>query len=154
MNSIKNGETKKYIEYLKPDGQLEASQVSDFLELYLCEGKTILYADWSGVLDARRARLGCTTILEALHGNPISKILNNNSKVTGHYPGAIDWVGKVWFPEMHALGVRYFAWVYSPAFYTQIGTDEIVRLSSKVEIETFYELGHACQWLLSKPLNA
>ncbi|MBC5773379.1 hypothetical protein H8S95_04820 [Pontibacter sp. KCTC 32443] len=133
--------------------QLSAPQAADFLKLYECDGNEILLADWSGVLDAGRARLGCTAILNALSQQPFPKILNNNSKVTGHYPGAIDWVGKVWFPEMYKLGVRYFAWVYSPAFYTQIGTDEIIKLSSKVEIQTFYEINQAYDWLLEKKVS-
>ena len=150
MSSVSNKESILYIEQLKLDDQIDVPQVNDFLKLYSCENKSILFADWSGVLDAGRARLGCTTILDTLKGSSFAKILNNNSKVTGHYPGAIEWVGKVWFPEMYALGIRHFAWVYSPAFYTQIGTDEIIKLSSKVEIQTFYELGNGCQWLLSK----
>ena len=150
MGSIRDKESIKYIGQLKLDEQIDALKVSDFLKLYSCDNNNILFSDWSGVLDAARARLGCTTILDTLKGQSFSKILNNNIKVTGHYPGAIEWVGKVWFPEMHALGIRYFAWVYSPAFYTQIGTDEVIKLSSKVEIETFYELGQASQWLLSR----
>ena len=150
MSNVSDTKRVKYIEQLKLDNQLDAPQVSDFLKLYSCDNQSILYADWSGVLDAGRARLGCTTILDVLKPHSFTKVLNNNSKVTGHYPGAIEWVGKVWFPEMYDLGIRHFAWVYSPAFYTQIGTDEVVRLSSKVEIQTFYELSQACQWLLSK----
>lgn len=124
---------------------------ADFLKIYRCKHSEIMHADWSGVLDASKARTGCTTILDVLKENSFSKILNNNSKVTGHYPGAIDWVGKVWFPEMFKLGIRYFGWVYSPAFYTQIGTDEVISLSSKVEIQTFYDVVQAWEWLLEKP---
>ena len=138
------------MEQIKLAEQLPAPQVKDFLKLYRCEEDNVLLADWSGVLDAGRARLGCTTILDTLGEHPFPKILNNNTKVTGHYPGAIEWVGKVWFPEMHALGVRYFAWVYSRDFYTQIGTDEIVRFSSEVEIQTFYDIAQAWVWLQSK----
>ncbi|WP_354353863.1 hypothetical protein [Pontibacter aydingkolensis] len=112
-----------------------------------------LLADWSGVLDATSARTGCTAVLDSLKKYPNSKVLNNNSKVTGHYPGAIDWVGNVWFPSMYTLGVRWFAWVYSPEFYTQLGTDQIIRLSSKVTIETFYDMASAQQWLSSCSLQ-
>ncbi len=139
------------METIKQDLQLEAPDVADYLKLYSCENSTILLADWSGVLYPDRARSGCTTILDILSKQPFSRILNNNTKVTGHYPGALDWTGRVWFPEMFRLGVRYFAWVYSPAFYTQISTDEVIKMSSKVTIETFYEIADAREWLLSKP---
>ncbi|MDX5420700.1 MAG: hypothetical protein LPK07_09955 [Hymenobacteraceae bacterium] len=107
-----------------------------------------LFNEWSGVLDAKRARQGCLAVLDQLQEHPHAKVLNNNIKVTGHYPGAIDWVGTVWFPTMYALGVQWFAWVYSPAFYTQISTDEIIGLSSKVTIQTFYEVQAAHDWLV------
>ncbi|MEJ8756522.1 hypothetical protein WG947_05915 [Pontibacter sp. H259] len=138
------------METLILEDKITVAEVGNFLKLYRCEGGTILIADWSGILYPDSARLGCTTILEVLEKQPCAKILNNNSKVTGHYPGATEWVGKVWFPSMYELGVRYFAWVYSPEIYTQIGTDTIVKLSSKVEIQTFYEVVHAWQWLQTK----
>ncbi|MEJ8802298.1 hypothetical protein [Pontibacter sp. H249] len=120
---------------------------SDFLTITAQPDGDYLLADWSGVLDATKARMGCTTVLEILKTNPHSKILNNNTRVTGHYPGAIDWVGTVWFPMMSSLGVKWFAWVYSPEFYTQLGTDEVIRLSSQVKICTFYDIEDAKQWL-------
>lgn len=126
-------------------------ETKDFLNIYRCKYDKVLHADWFGILDATRARLGCTAILKVLQDRPYAKILNNNSRVTGHYPGAIEWVGKVWFPEMYALGVRYFGWIYSPAFYTQLGTDEVISLSSKVEIQTFYDIIQAWQWISDKP---
>lgn len=144
----------KATDILNVEEELQAPEVEDFLKLYSCKENEVLLADWSGILYADRARLGCTTILEMLKEQSFPKILNNNINVTGHYPGAIDWVGKVWFPSMYEFGVRYFAWVYSPAFYTQISTDEIVKLSSKVEIQTFYDIDDACQWLLTKPATS
>ncbi|MBC5991678.1 hypothetical protein [Pontibacter cellulosilyticus] len=123
---------------------------TDFLTVSLEIDEEYLYADWSGVIDAARAKAGCNAILDCLRNHSNAKILNNNSKVTGHYPGAIDWVGNVWFPEMYKLGVRWFAWVYSPEFYTQLGTDQIISLSSQVTIETFYDIDSALQWLVNK----
>jgi hypothetical protein len=139
------------MEIIKVKTKLDAPQVADFLDLYSCEDDTILVADWSGVLDASRARNGCNAVLDTLREKAYTKILNNNTKVTGHYPGAVDWVGKVWFPSMYDLGTRYFAWVYSPAFYTQLSTDEIIKLSSKVEIQTFYQVSDGWDWLTTIP---
>ena len=120
---------------------------SDFLVTYANIADNYLLADWSGVLNASLARKGCLAVLDSLEKYPFSKVLNNNSKVTGHYPGAIDWVGKVWFPSMHDLGVKWFAWIYSPEFYTQVSTDVIINLSSRVTIQTFYHMTDALIWL-------
>lgn len=131
----------------------EVLYTNEFLKVSVGEDNAYLFADWSGILDATKARTGCLAVLNCLKVHPTTKILNNNSKVTGHYPGAIEWVGSVWFPSMYKLGVRWFAWVYSPEFYTQLGTDQIISLSSLVTIETFYDLDSARHWLSGFPLN-
>ncbi|WP_299821962.1 hypothetical protein [uncultured Pontibacter sp.] len=138
---------------LKLTESVKAVFTSEYLSVYVIPEEKQLYADWSGVLDAAKARAGCTAVLKCLQEYPCSKVLNNNSKVTGHYPGALDWVGTVWFPSMFALGVKWFAWVYSSDFYTQINTDHVIRLSSQVQIETFYDLDAAQQWIAAFGLN-
>lgn len=132
------------------DTAYEIVYESSYLTTYANSHDNYLLADWSGVLDASIARKGCLAVLESLKKHPLPKVLNNNSKVTGHYPGAIDWVGKVWFPSMHELGVKWFAWIYSPEFYTQVSTDVIVNLSSRVNIQTFYHITDAQIWLNSQ----
>ncbi|WP_439882962.1 hypothetical protein ACSX1A_07290 [Pontibacter sp. MBLB2868] len=138
---------------LEKDAAYEKVFVSDYLTTYAHSKDRYLLADWKGVLDATTAKNGCLAVLDSLKKYPFEKVLNNNTNVTGHYPGAIDWVGKVWFPSMHDLGVRWFAWVYSPDFYTQIGTDVIINLSSRVTIETFYSILDAYIWLNQKPIS-
>ncbi|MFD2515708.1 hypothetical protein ACFSRY_17680 [Pontibacter locisalis] len=113
------------------DTAYECIYRSEFLNIFTNSRDNLILTDWSGVIDASKARSGCMALLESLKKHPYQKVLNNNSKVTGHYPGAIDWVGKVWFPSMYELSVRWFAWVYSPEFYTQISTDVIINLSSR-----------------------
>jgi len=109
-----------------------------------------MIAEWSGFLSAAVAKIECIRMLECLQEHPVTKVLNCNKKVTGHYAGAIDWVGKVWFSELQKAGLKYFAWVYSPEFYTQVGTDEVISFNDSVSVETFYSFENAYQWLLTK----
>lgn len=122
----------------------------DFLEVFYSYRHQWLETHWHGILDAGKARTGCLTILECLAQQPASKILNYNNMVTGHYPGAIEWVADVWFPRLYEEGVRRFAWIYSSEFYTQVGTDGIIGLQKEIEVEAFYDALEAQEWLLAK----
>ncbi len=124
---------------------------NDYLNIRYCKEPSFLISEWSGVLDAARAKEGCMLVLEHVKKHPTARLLNNNQQVTGHYPGAIDWAGKIWISSLYDAGLRYFAWVYSPEFYTQVGTDEIISMSSKVTINTFFDIVTAMDWLLSQP---
>lgn len=122
----------------------------DFLEVVYCPRNLWLEAHWSKLLDAGRAKKGCLGILECLKERPTDKLLNYNNRVTGHYPGAIDWITKEWFPQLFHLGIRHFAWVYSPEFYTQVCTDAIIMPQKQIEVQGFYDEEDAQEWLSSR----
>lgn len=130
--------------------ELKAVYKNDNLVIYEPDQNGIMLSQWSGFLTASIARTGCLALLDALDLHPCTKVLNCNQKVTGHHAGAIEWVGKVWFPGMYSRGVRYFAWVYSPEFYAQIGTDEVISFNTDVIVDTFYSMDSAYQWLAEK----
>jgi hypothetical protein len=99
-----------------------------------------------GALDSSKGHAGCQQVLSCVRANPVRKILNNNSKVPGH-SGASDWLGRVWLPALSEAGVEYFAWVYSPDFFTQLGIDNAIALSKEMEIKTFFSVQEALDWL-------
>lgn len=119
------------------------------LVIYKPDENGIMVSEWSGFLTAAFAKEGCTAILRCLQEFPAAKLLNCNLNVTGHYAGAIDWLGKVWFSELNNIGLKYCAWVYSPEFYTQIGTDEAISYTEKIAIKTFISFEDAYLWLQS-----
>ncbi|WP_461489661.1 hypothetical protein [Pontibacter sp. HJ8] len=119
---------------------------NDFLEVKLVADNQLLTAEWTGVLDSNRGHKGCEQMLKCVKENPVRKILNNNSKVPGH-SGASEWLGRVWLPALSEAGVEYFAWVYSPDFFTQLGIDNAIALYKEMEIKTFFSVQEALDWL-------
>ena len=120
---------------------------SSNLVIYKPDENGIMLADWSGFLKAARIKEDCLAILDSLEHYPSVKILNSNQKVPGHYAGAVDWLGKVWFPQIYERGTRFFAWVYSSEFYSQMATDQVINDISDVKVRTFYRLDDAYLWL-------
>ncbi|WP_157578722.1 hypothetical protein [Pontibacter roseus] len=74
------------------------------------------------------------------------KLLNSNSKVTGH-SGASDWLGDVWLPALSDAGVRYMTWVYPREFFTQLQIDNVIQRCKQMEIRTFFADEEARIWL-------
>ncbi|MDO6391481.1 hypothetical protein Q4E40_15185 [Pontibacter sp. BT731] len=85
-------------------------------------------------------------ILDYVNEYKITKILNDNSKVTGH-SGDTKWMNKVWIPGLREAGVQYFAWVYSYEFFTQMEIDKTVDNSTGIAMRTFFLPEDARQWL-------
>ena len=93
---------------------------------------------------------GCEKILEALPMFRCSKVLNDNSNVVGIWTPSAAWVAEDWFPRMLIAGLKKFAWIYSPSAFSQISTNEVLRLlkGNKV-IKTFDNVPAGMQWLMT-----
>ena len=119
---------------------------TDFLDIRVNPNQKMLLSNWQGWLDTTKGHLGCLKILEYVREYQISKILNDNSKVTGH-SGDTKWMVEVWIPGLRDSGVQYFAWVYSYEFFTQLEIDNTVDKSSGIAMRTFFLAEDARQWL-------
>ncbi|MBD1396110.1 hypothetical protein H9Q13_02940 [Pontibacter sp. JH31] len=118
----------------------------DFLQLKWEENNKLLVADWTGWLDTTKAQKGCRYIVKAVTELSAFKILNDNSKVTGH-SGDTRWMNRVWFPALKDAGLQYFGWVYSHEFFTQLEIDNTVDLTTGIAIKTFMSSDDARGWL-------
>lgn len=117
-----------------------------FLTLAYDESEGILMSDWSGWLDTKKGKSGCLEILSYVNQHGVTKILNDNSSVTGT-SGETDWMTRVWIPSLRDAGLLYFAWVYSREFFTQLQIDNTVDKSTGIAMRTFFSTGEALQWL-------
>lgn len=107
-----------------------------------------LVADWKGYQTVESIRFGCEEILKFLIQYKLTKVLNNNSLVTGIWSGASAWVGNEWFPRMIQAGLKKFAWVYSKSALSRLSTDESLKnLENKSATKTFFEISDAIEWL-------
>ncbi len=112
--------------------------------------KKWLYTKWIGRQNFQTVTSGCEVMLESLEKYKCSKVLNDNALVTGTWSEASEWGAKNWFPRMEAAGLKYFAWIYSPDYYSQMSTDKTLVLFKNTTIFTFSDKLSATQWLQSQ----
>ena len=106
-------------------------------------------AEWIGKQNFNTVTSGCEIMLEALKEFKCVKVFNDNTLVTGTWSEASEWGAADWFPRMEQAGLRYFAWVYSKDYYSQMSTDKTLVLFKNTIIYTFSEKESAFSWLRS-----
>ncbi|MCC9138995.1 hypothetical protein ACFSKU_10810 [Pontibacter silvestris] len=99
----------------------------------------ILYANWTGEQTGGSVMDGCERILHYLQLHRCSKVLNDNTNVTGMWSDASEWVAVEWFPGMHQAGCRLFAWVLSPNLYSKLSADLTLSYGINGVIATTFE---------------
>jgi two-component system CheB/CheR fusion protein len=107
-----------------------------------------LDVDWTGFQDLQSVQQGCLKMRDMLCRYHVEKILNDNSHVLGTWSDASDWVGEVWFPMMEKAGLRHFAWIYSPAAFSQLSAQKAADVAyGTVTTRFFTDINLARAWL-------
>lgn len=119
---------------------------TDFLQIEVVSEQQLLFSTWSGWLDTKKGHEGCMAIVEKVRQFSITKVHNDNSKVTGH-SGDTLWLSNVWIPALKDAGVKHFAWIYSYEFFTQLEIDNAVDKSTGIAMRTFFIAEDALHWL-------
>lgn len=106
-----------------------------------------LYVTWKDEQDEQSVIEGCRQVLQVLQQYPCEKLLMDSSQVSNMWTHAAEWGEKEWFPALQRAGVRYLAFVYSPAFYSRMSFDLAARNVQQPIISTFDALDKASIWL-------
>ena len=109
-----------------------------------------LDVDWTGFQDLKTVQHGCLKMFEMLNRHKVTNVLNDNSHVLGTWSDASDWVGEVWFPMMEKAGLRQFAWIYSPAAFSQLSAQKAADVAYGTVLTRFFtDIKVARDWLES-----
>ena len=117
------------------------------IEIFWDEKFQWLYADWIGYQTVPEIERGCEQMLRLIAAKSCDSILNDNRRVEGIWVAAAEWVGRVWFADLRRSGVKNFAWIYSPAKFSQFSTDETLKIVSPGMVKTFDDYESAVTWL-------
>lgn len=120
------------------------------IDILLDPDTRILHANWKGYQSLNTGTQGCTHILDMMVRHQAYQILNDNTDARGLWMGAAEWAAREWFPRMKDAGMQRFAWVYSPAKFSQISADTAMALLDPVEIgvRVFHDKTDALAWLM------
>lgn len=86
-------------------------------------------------------------ILECLKRKKATKVLNDNTLVTGPWHEAAEWTQTNWFARMEQAGLQHFAWIFSPNIFAELSAKKAMPKSGIVN--SFYKLTPAREWLIS-----
>ncbi len=120
---------------------------SEHIDIHHEESGGWLYANWKGYQSVDMVKAGCEEILLQLAALRVSKVLNDNSNVTGIWVGAAYWIAINWFPRMREAGLRHFAWVQSPSRLSQVSATTTVEHSPPGTAVLFNDITAAEEWL-------
>lgn len=118
-----------------------------FIEISFEPDGNYLYSNWLGFQNEESVKKGCEIMLEQLKKMHVRKVLNDNTKVTGPWQSASEWVGTVWFPQMEKAGLMHFSWVFSPNIFAELSAKKAMPASGIVK--SFSGLREAKQWITS-----
>jgi hypothetical protein len=123
------------------------------IEIFLDPDTHILHACWKGYQSMNTGTHGCAHVLDMMVAHKAYRILHDNSEVRGLWMGAAEWAAREWFPRMREQGMQRFAWIYSPAKFSQISADTAMALLDPDEfgVKVFREKAEALAWLAESP---
>ncbi|ALI99287.1 hypothetical protein [Rufibacter tibetensis] len=109
-----------------------------------------LYAQWLGEQTEATVLDGCEKILKFMIIYRCTKLLNDNTHVTGMWSDAAEWVALDWIPRMTKAGCKFLAHVYSPDVYARLSADKAIEYGVKeMMVATFKGREAAEEWLMA-----
>lgn len=105
-----------------------------------------LYCNWLGFQNKDSIMKSGVIILDLLKQKKVSKVLNDNSQVTGPWQEAAEWTATVWFPKMIESGLKHFAWIFSPNIFAELSAKKAMPSSGIVK--SFNSYNDALSWLV------
>ncbi|MGD1895023.1 MAG: hypothetical protein ACFB15_31070 [Cyclobacteriaceae bacterium] len=87
-----------------------------------------IYVEWIGfVNEIEASKIACRKVVDFIERSGKILLLNDNRKQTGPWPPIEKWLGEVWIPAMRNAGLKMFAHLYSPSYFTELSAKTNLR---------------------------
>jgi hypothetical protein len=106
-----------------------------------------MYCNWIGFQNKQSIMSTGAIILDLVKQKRISKVLNDNTLVTGPWQDAAEWTSTVWFPDMIKAGLKHCAWIFSDNIFAELSAKR--AMPANEFIKSFNGLEEARQWLIN-----
>ena len=117
------------------------------IEISYDPANSYIYCNWIGYQNKQSIINTGGIILDLLKQKGVSKVLNDNTLVTGPWHEAAEWTATVWFPDMIKAGLKYFAWIFSPNIFAELSAK--MAMPGNDIVKSFNGLEEARQWLIN-----
>lgn len=118
------------------------------LEISYDQQNKFLYCNWIGFQNKDSIMKSGAVILDLVKQKRVSKVLNDNARVTGPWQEAAEWTSSVWFPEMMKAGLKHFAWIFSPNIFAELSAKKAMPSSDVVKAFNDYKTAH--NWIIGQ----
>jgi hypothetical protein len=112
-----------------------------------------LMVKWRGKLNSDLYRQSMNTLLAQIQARGVSKILNDDRKITGSITKADQtWAAQEWLPQALALGYKAMAVVQTEDFFRKVPAAQVAAMArlyyqDQIKIEYFDQIKAASDWL-------
>ena len=123
-----------------------------FCTISLMPSQNYVYVEWIGFIDeAETSKTACQEVVEFIQHSEKSLLLNDNRRQTGPWPPINKWIGEVWIPSMIEAGLRKFAHIYSPNYFSELSAKKNLRDDvSGIKFGHFSNEKKARKWLVGR----
>ncbi|TGE17792.1 hypothetical protein [Hymenobacter elongatus] len=126
---------------------LRILQELPYLDIHYDYRNEWIYAEWRGDITFERAKEGGEALVSFVESEGCTKLLNDNALVTDMWLEAPEWQAMNIFPRLHAAGLLYIAWVYSPNLYSRFSADRAIDAIVQPVTLPFEDMTIAKGWL-------
>ena len=122
-----------------------------FCTISLLPTQDFIYVEWIGfVNEVEASKTACLKIVEFIRRSGKNILLNDNRKQTGPWPPVEQWLGEVWIPGMKTAGLKRFAHLHSPNYFTELSAKNNLKdVVAGIEFGHFNNEKEATTWLTS-----
>jgi hypothetical protein len=117
-------------------------------EMSYDEKENWIYAKWEGFANLEAIKSWGESYIKLLIETGCPNFLNDDSKSTGPWTNALEWIQSYLIPNAIENGVRYYAHVVSESAFAALSSQELnSRIADILEIGSFNNVEDAKKWL-------
>ena len=107
-----------------------------------------IQATWEGFANLEAIKSWGESYINMVDETKCAYFLNDDSKSTGPWTSALEWIQSFLIPNAIEKGVRYYAHVVSESAFAALSAQELnSRIADILEIGSFNNLEDAQKWL-------
>lgn len=124
---------------------MESLHKAKNIEIKFDPSSKILFCNWIGYQNKESIMGSGGVILDLVKKKNVSKVLNDNTHVTGPWQESAEWTAKEWFPAMINAGLKHFAWIFSSNIFAELSAKK--AMPGNDIVKSFGSYREAQEWL-------
>jgi len=126
-----------------------------YATLTLEKQNDLIFLDWNGYLNLDLVKAGSEELLVWIKQHKVTKVLVDNSKVSGTWQAANSWYETDWNPRAAKEGLAFMAIIMSDNVFTQLSAQGFVKVTKGLyTVNIFNGASQARAWLAEQKAAA